>query len=143
MASICANPYCPDPEKGVRPPTCEEMERVRGELDRDSLDRLNRNEITLQVCVACGTWVAEAWDNHRNTLVRQFIASPFKFTVGDRVKVLEGERHSMAGIVTRRMRWAKTMMPPPPPENVYFVVFDDSTEHGYGEASLIGVKVGK
>jgi hypothetical protein len=46
----------------------------------------------------------------------------------------------MAGVVTRRMRWAKTIMPPPPPENVYFVVFEDSTEHGYGEGSLIGVK---
>ena len=122
----------------MRLPTCEEIERVRGELDRESLDRLNRNEIKLQVCTTCGTWVAETWDSQRNTVVRQFIASPFKFNVGDRVKVtFEGERYGMVGVVTRRMRWAKTIMPLPPPDNVYYIVFeDDSKEYGYEEANL-------
>jgi hypothetical protein len=68
-------------------PTCEEIERVKDELDGESLDRFNRNEITLQVCTTCGTWVAEAWDSQSNTMVRQFIASPFRFNVGDPVKV--------------------------------------------------------
>jgi len=81
----------------MRPPTREEMDWVRGDLDRESLDRLSRNEITLQVCIACGTWVTEAWGSQRNIMVRQFIASPFKFNVGDRLKVLEGERHGMVG----------------------------------------------
>jgi len=138
MASICANPYCPSPGEEMRLPTYEEIDWVRGELDRESLERLNRNEITLQVCTTCGTWVAETWDSQRNTVVRQFIASPFKFKVGDRVKVtLEGEHHGMAGVITRRMRWAKTIMPPPPPDNVYYIVFeDDGKEYGYGEANL-------
>jgi len=51
--------------------------------------------------------------------------------------MLEGEHHGMVGVVTRRMRLAKTIMPPPPPENVYYIVFeDDSKEYGYGEANL-------
>ena len=142
MASDCANPYCPSPKGGTRSPISEEIDRFRGEADRGSLDRLDRNEITLQVCTTCGTWVAETWDNQRNTVVRQFIASPFRFNVGDPVKVtLKGKHRGMEGVIIRRTRWSKTIVPPPPPENVYFVVFgEDSTEHGYGEANLIGVR---
>jgi len=142
MASNCANPYCPSPKGGMRPPTSEEIGRFRGELDRGSLDRLDRNEITLQVCATCGTWAAETWDSHRNAVVRQFVASPFRFNVEDRVKVtLEGKHHGLEGVVTRRTRWSKNIIPPPPPENVYFVVLEeDSTEHGYGEANLVGAR---
>ena len=138
MAGNCANPYCPNPKGGMRLPTSEEIDQLRGELDQGSLDRLNRNEITLQVCTTCGTWVAETWDSQRNRVVKRFTASPFKFDVGRRVKVtLEGEHHGMVGVITRRMRWAKNIMPPPPPENVYYIVFeDDSKEYGYGEANL-------
>lgn len=138
MAIVCTNPYCSSPEKGMRLPTREEIDRFRSELDRESLDRFNRNDITLQVCTTCGTWVAETWDSLHNIVVRKFIASPFKYNVGDRVEVtLEGEHYGMAGIVIRRMRCAKTIMPPPPPDNVYYIVFvDDSKEHGYGEANL-------
>ena len=138
MTSICANPYCPSPGGGMRPPTSKEMERFRDELDSGSLDRLNGHQITLQVCTTCGTWVVETWDGGRNTVVRQFVATPFKFNVGDPVKVLLEDKHcGMMGTITRRIRLSKTIMPPPPPENVYYLVFkDDSQEYGYSEANL-------
>jgi hypothetical protein len=122
----------------MRTPTTEEIGRFRDELDRRTLDRVDKNEIALQVCRTCGTWVAETWDNQRNTVVRQFLASPFRFNVGDRVKVLLGGKHcDIMGTITRRTRLSKTIMPPPPPENIYYLVFkDDSQEYGYSEANL-------
>jgi len=122
----------------MRSPTSEEMDRFRDELDRGSLDRLNNHQITLQVCTTCGTWVAETWDSERNTVVGQFVASPFKFNVGARVKVLLGsKRRGIVGTITRRTRLSKTIMPPPPPENIYYLVFkDNGQEYGYSEANI-------
>jgi len=154
---ICPNPYCPNPRGGMRSATAEETGRFRNELEEMSqfikeadqrselekqllniLDKLDKREITFQICTSCSTWVAETYDSQQRK-IQQFVASPFKFNVGDLVKVtLEGEHCGMVGVVTRRMRWCKTIMPPPPPENIYYVVFEgDSMDYGYGEANLI------
>jgi len=155
---ICPNPYCPNPTGGTRLPTAEETSRLRNELEEqisqfvkevnkrselkkrllDILDKLDKKEIALQICRTCNTWIAEIYDSEKGK-IRQLIASPFKFNVGDQVKVtLEGEHCGMVGVVTRRMRWAKLIMPPPPSENVYYVVFEgNSKDYGYGEANLV------
>ena len=155
---ICLNPYCPNPTSGMRSPTAKEMSCFRNELVeetnqclkeadkpsdllkrlRDILAKLDKKEITLQICRICSTWVAEIYDSRAGTN-QQLIASPFKFNIGDQVKVtLEGKHYGKVGVVTRRMRWAKLIMPPPPPENIYYVLFgEDTMDYGYGEANLI------
>lgn len=155
---LCPNPYCQNPTSGTRAPTTEETSRLRKELEEqiseyvkevnkrselkkqllDILDKLNKKEISLQICKTCSTWVAEIYDS-KERKTRQLIASPFKFNVGDQAKViLEGKHFGMVGMVTRRMRLVKLIMPPPPSENIYSIVFKgDSKDYDYGEANLI------
>lgn len=147
MNGNCVNPYCPDPKGLMRLPTDEEVSRFRDELFNQPLDnelrqklltKLDKKQVTIQICTICGTWVAETWDSQRKAVVRQLMTSPFKFNVEDQVKVLlEGKHCGMVGTVTRRTRLSKTIMPPPPPENIYYLVFKgDSQEYGYSEANL-------
>ena len=73
MAIVCPNPYCPNPTSGMRSPTAEEISRFRNELEEetsqslkgidkqpalakrllDILDKLDKKEITLQICTTC------------------------------------------------------------------------------------------
>jgi len=147
MTKDCANPYCPDPKKGTRSPTRKEISRLRDELHnqplhdelrKDFLNMLDKKQVTVEICTVCGTWIAATWDSQQGRMTRQFIASPFRFNVGDRVRVaLEGKHCGMVGIITRRTRLSKAITPPPPPDNVYYLVFKgDSQEYGYSEVNL-------
>ena len=147
MTKDCVNPYCLDPKSGTRLPSLKEINRLRNELSsqpfqdelgKKLLNMLNKKQITIEICTVCNTWIAETWHTQQDRMTRQFIANPYKFNVGDRVKVtLEGEHYGVVGIIARRARLSKTIMPPPPPENIYYLVFEgNSQEHGYSEANL-------
>lgn len=71
-------------------------------------------------------------------MVQMVASSPFKFKVGEQVKVvLSGKHFGKVGRVQRRTRMAKTKMPPPVPENIYWIVFKKGgKESGFAEQNL-------
>lgn len=108
MISECENPYCTAVDPEMRAPTAEELLRWEDEAreqDREQdIELLREGEVQILVCLVCGAWTAEMWDEGQGTVCACF-APPFRFAVGDKVRVtLEGKRFGVAGTIQRRQR---------------------------------------
>lgn len=137
MHDRCINPYCTAVDPKLRPPTPEELLRWRAEAEEQHKGLMEGRKLSLSVCVACGVWIVEVEDQERG-VTHVAIPPPFRFAVGERVRVVrEGDHLGKVGTIQRRMRKAKLVMPPPVPENYYYLVFEmGQLEESYHEVSL-------
>ena len=141
MDSRCENYYCDSPNPEMRLPKDQELEFWKNEADEKDLELLDTGQVRLEICNACGTWIAEMFDQSEHTAKRPWIPSPFQFAEGDSLKViLKGKSFGMIGTVIRKGRLAKTIMPPPVPENFYWIVFEEGQrEVAFSEKNLVFV----
>lgn len=85
---------------------CDELraQPLRGGLHKEFLDMLGKKQLSVEICTVCGTWVAEIWNRRQARMSRQFIVSPFRFNIGDLVRVtLEGEHYGRDNNQTNTM----------------------------------------
>jgi len=141
MGGTCGNQYCDSSNPKMRSPSPEELQQWVDSLNDgfdEVVDSLNTGKVQLIICEACGAWIAERWDEEEKRTVRWPVPLPFRFSLGDRLRVtLQGKRHGMVGVVKRRERSAKLLYPPPVPENYYWLLFKEGqNEEGYGEDHL-------
>lgn len=121
----CENPYCKFPDAKMRSPTEEELRLWESQASDEVRNQFNKGGVTLLICEGCGVWTAEMWNEEKQKTIRGCVPSPFRFNVGDRLKViLEGNSFCKIGTVIRRDRLVKALYPSPVPENYYSILLE-------------------